>query len=440
MIKVIIRQLQKIKESKLARNAGWILVGQGLSFVVQGLYFIVLARLLGSHQYGVLAGATALVAVLSQFSPMGSGMLLMRYVSPDHSRFREFWGNALLSIAIFGSLLVIGLQIAARWLIGGEGATIIIVLAVSDCLFAQLTSIASQVFQTFEKMRITATLNLSTNLARLFLALALLLLMRRVSAWQWAASSLAVSGLAVSIAVTTVTVRFGWPIFKPRLVFSRAREGFIYAISGTTTSVYNDIDKVMLGHYGMIVANGIYTMAYRVVNIGTMPIMSIQSAALPRFFRLGVNGVLATEPLAKRILKRTILLGILSAIAMYFTAPLIPKFVGKDFTESVSALRWLCILPLFRSLHVGAGDAVSGAGYQKFRLASQFGAATLNLIMNLFLIPLYSWRGAAIASLVTDGTLAVTNWTVLHWLRANERRSAHASSVGSERARPSPKI
>jgi O-antigen/teichoic acid export membrane protein len=200
----------------------------------------------------------------------------------------------------------------------------------------------------------------------------------------------------------------------------RMGEGVIFAVSGSTTSVYNDIDKVILGHYGMSAANGIYSMAYRIVNICTMPIMSVYSAALPRFFREGVNGVRTTELFARRLLKRTSVIGILGGVVMFTTAPLIPHIIGRSFSASVVALRWLCLIPLFRSLHLCAGDAMSGAGYQKYRLASQFIAASSNFAMNLYLIPHYSWLGAAWASLITDGGLAAMNWAVLFWLKRNQ--------------------
>jgi O-antigen/teichoic acid export membrane protein len=96
--------------------------------------------------------------------------------------------------------------------------------------------------------------------------------------------------------------------------------------------------------------------------------------------------------------------------------------VGKGFSQSVSALRWLCLIPIFRCLHVGAGDAIAGAGYQKFRLGSQCIAASMNFVMNLYLIPRYSWFGAALASLATDGGLAIMNWALLFWLRGYESR------------------
>ncbi len=423
MPKTLRENLLRIKGSKLARNAAWLFAGQGLSYVVQALYFVILARLLGSDQYGILAGAAALVSVVSQYSPLGSGLLFLRYVSPDHTKFREYWGNIVLAVGMVGGLMVLALHFTGHWLVGAQSASILVVLAVGDCLCAQLTACASQVFQTFEHMKVTASLNLSTNILRTLLAAAMLFLMHRATAWQWAVASLSVSVLAALIAIATVTRRYGLPKFVPRLFVERAGEGFIFAISGSTTAVYNDIDKVMLGHYGMNIANGVYSMAYRVINIGTMPIMSIFNAAFPRFFREGAHGIQHTEPYARKLLKQTAVMGLGLAAGMFLFAPIIPHLVGKGFAESVSALRWLCLIPFFRCFHLSAGDAIAGAGHQKFRLASQSTAALGNFALNLYLIPHYSWHGAAWASLATDASLGAMNWGFLSYLCERERRN-----------------
>jgi O-antigen/teichoic acid export membrane protein len=273
-------------------------------------------------------------------------------------------------------------------------------------------------------MRLTATLNLLTNLFRLILACSMLFVMHHAIARQWAVAMLVISICAACAAFTVVTHRFGWPRFKPSLLWTRGAEGFVFAVSGSTTSAYNDFDKVMLGHYGMTVANGIYSMAYRVINIATMPIQSIEAAAFPRFFREGAKGVSAVQPLAVKILKRTVVLGLASAVGIFLLAPIIPFFIGKGFTPSISALRWLCLIPFFRSFHLCAGDAIAGVGQQKLRLACQLIAAGSNFALNLYLIPHYSWLGAAIASLITDAGLAVLTWSVLFWLRRRERATA----------------
>lgn len=406
----------RARKSVLVRNASWLFAGQGLSFIAQAFYFVVLARLLGTTQYGMLAGAVALVAVVSQYSTLGSGLLFLRYVSPDHSRFRLYWGNVLMSVFLLGALIVAALRLSGRWLVGSESLPLIFPIAIGDCLFQQLSSCAGQVFQTFEKMKYSAALTLLSNIARCLVAVGMLFTLRRASAWQWAMASLATSAVAACIAFAIVTRFFGLPRFSPSLLFRRAGEGFVFAISGSTTAVYNDIDKVVLSHFGMDRANGIYSMAYRVVNIGCMPIMSVVSAAFPRFFREGVKGIAATVPMAKALLRRTAFLGVAIAIGMFVLAPILPHLVGKSYAESVSALRWLCLIPFFRCFHLSAGDAIAGAGHQKFRLVSQSIAATGNLLLNLYLVPRYSWQGAAWASLATDGALGVMNWMALFLL------------------------
>jgi O-antigen/teichoic acid export membrane protein len=233
---------------------------------------------------------------------------------------------------------------------------------------------------------------------------------------------MAVSSLSAGIAFATVTRFFGLPSFSPSLFVRRSAEGFVFALSGSTTAVYNDIDKVVLSRFGMVQANGIYSMAYRVVNIGTMPIMSIVSAAFPSFFRAGVNGIAATVPMARQLLRRTVVLGIVISAGMFLCAPVIPHLVGKSYAESISALRWLCLIPFFRCFHLSAGDAIAGAGQQKFRLVSQSTAAVGNLLVNLYLVPRYSWHGAAWASLGTDGALGVMNWLALFYLSRRPRR------------------
>ena len=422
-------QIKRIRQNTLARNAAWIFAGQGLSFVIQGLYFVFLARLLNPTQYGVLAGAVALVTVVSQYSTMGSGLVLLRYVSQDQRRFPEYWGNVMMSTILYGSLIVLMLHLAGHWLVGVESASLLTLVAFSDCICGQFSTCAAQVFQAFERMRLTATLNLLTNLLRLTLAYTMLLIMHHAVARQWAVAMLIISLCATCAAFIIVTRHFGWPHFKTRLLFTCGAEGFVFAVSGSTTSAYNDFDKVMLGHYGMTVANGIYSMAYRVINIATMPIQSIEAAAFPRFFREGAKGITAVQPLATKILKRTVVLGLAAAAGIFLFAPIVPFFIGKGFAPSVSALRWLCLIPFFRSFHLCAGDAIAGTGQQKLRLLCQLIAAGSNFGLTLYLIPHYSWRGAAIASLLTDAGLAVLTWSVLFWLRRRERNTALAIQI-----------
>jgi O-antigen/teichoic acid export membrane protein len=287
-------------------------------------------------------------------------------------------------------------------------------IAIANCLCMQFTTIAARAFQAFEQMRFTAVLNLLTNCLRMMAAAVMLLTLHHATAEEWAFAALIVSVIAVVVAVAVTNQRFGRPEYDLRLMYQRAGEGLVFAITYSTSGILNDIDKVMLGHYGMNVANGIYSMAYKAIDVCTMPIISIQTAAIPRFFKKGeAAGITSTAAYAARIIKRTAPMGILMAAVMFVAAPIIPVVAGHGFAESVTALRWLALLPFFRSFHMSAGDALSGAGHQKLRLAMQVVAAAFNFGANLYLIPRYGWLGAAWSSLATDGMLGALNWTVL---------------------------
>lgn len=407
------KHLHRVRNSVLAQNAAWLFAGQGASFVLQAGSFIALARLLKTTQYGLLAGVVALVTIVSQYGSMGAGPVFMRYVSQDHSRFRQYWGNAVISAFAVGSFITLLLVLAGPWLIRKESLPVLVLIALSECVFVQLTASASYVFQTFEKMKLSATLSFLTSAFRFALVLVMLLVMHTATAWDWALASLLISMAVAGAAGWIVTRSYGLPSFSLPLFFKNSGEGFVFSISGSTTSVYNDIDKVVLSHYAMNTANGIYSMAYRVVNIGTMPAFSLVGAAMPRFFQAGVGGPRAVLPLARTLLKRTVVLGVAASFGMFLFSPLLPRLAGNSYMEAVSALRWLCLIPIFRCFNLSAGDALSGAGDQKYRLLCQSVAAIGNLGLNLYLIPRYSWHGAAWASLITDASLGSMNWAAL---------------------------
>jgi O-antigen/teichoic acid export membrane protein len=414
-------ELRKLRNSRLAQNAGWVFVGQGLGFVLQAFYFILLARLLGTREYGIYAGAFALASIPSAYSTLGTGTLLVRYVSSDKKLFSIYWGNVLLVTSVTSFVVIGVLHPIAKHLLDPASASIVVLCAVGNCFCSQLTTCAGQVFQTFEKLRGMATLSLLTNFLRFLAASTMLIALHQATARQWAIASMVASLVVALAAVIAVTAKYGRPKFQAKLFFSGAAEGVGYSFATSTTSVYNDLDKTMLSHYGMHFANGIYTMAYRVVDIATMPVLSIRDAAMPRFFREGAVGLKHSAHLGYRLLKRAVPLALVSTVLMFVVAPLIPRIVGPGFTESILALRWLCLIPVFRSVHQMTGSALTGAGLQKYRTGSQVAAALASLCLNVILIPRYGWLGAAWGSLLTDGVLAASNWGFLAWLCRSPR-------------------
>src|SRR5271170_2743674 len=279
------KELESVRSSTLARNAGWLFVGQGLSIVFQVICFIFVARLLGSTQYGIYAGVIATVNILAMYSSLGSPFVLLRRVSTDRRSFGPYWGNVLATTCTLGSLIVAILVLGVPHLAHSYSRILVLCAALGDCLCVQLIDAALRVYQAFEKMRITAILSLSVNFLRMCLAGVALWRVSHATALQWIVASLAVYAIAACAVFALVTHDFGKPVFSPDVLRKNVGEGVAFAFSSSTMGIYNNIDKALLGHYGMNAANGIYAMAYRVIDICTIPISAIHAAALPRFFR-----------------------------------------------------------------------------------------------------------------------------------------------------------
>lgn len=412
----MIADLSRFANSSLTRNFAWMLAGQGLGYGLRIIYFIVIARLLGVLQYGIVVGAYGLVNLVAQYGRLGTSTVLLRYVAPDHKRFAAYWGHLLMVTSAMGGLLTIVLRVVAPHVLDPASAAVIALTAVGTCLCEQLTIGATQAFQAFENMRITALLNQMTSLLRTLAAVGMLLVMHHASAWQWALSSMIVSGIATVVAVAAVTAKLGWPQFSLHLFSKHGSEGLEYAFASSTTNAYDDLDKTMLSHYGMSAANGIYGMAYRIIEMATVPIASMQLAAEPRLYQLAGAGTHSARALGRRLLVHCLLVSAALAVCMFVFAPLIPLLAGKEFTEGISALRWLSIIPVFRSVHRITGSVLTCTGSQRYKTLTQLTAAFLNFLLNLWLIPRYGWHGAAWASLATDGALGIMNWSVLEWL------------------------
>jgi O-antigen/teichoic acid export membrane protein len=389
------------------------LVGQGLSLLLQAVFFVLLARLLGVREYGVFAGAFAFVGIAMPYSTLGSGLLFMRYVSARPSTYAVYWGNILLSTVVTGTVLTGVLYYVAPHLLNPASASIVILVAMGNCVFSQLVASMGFVFQTFERLQMTAALNILTNSLRLVAVGIMAALLPHASARQWALASMYISILAAIVGFLVVTRRFGRPKFVPRMLLSHTLEGLGFSLGWSAQSVYNDIDKTLLSHFGMNFQNGVYTMAYRIVDVATIPVTAVDAAALPRYFQEHDKDALSVPPLGFRLARRAALIGLLMSGGLFVAAPLIPHLVGHGFTDSVLALRWLCLLPAMRGIHQLTGSAITGMGFQRFRTVAQFSAAGLNLALNLWLIPRHGWLGAAWASIATDGLLAIVNLLIL---------------------------
>lgn len=406
--------------SRFARSATWMLQGQGIQLLTQFGYMVVLAHALGPKGYGTFVACTAVVFICAPFGPWGAGQVLVKYASRKKEDLPVYFGNAILVTIVSGGTLGGILLLLRPWILPPSVPPLMLAsVAVADLICAQLTAVCSLAFMALELPRMAANVLVTSGVLRVIASLILFSTSSSPVVWSYLYAAVAV------ITVVFQTIQVSRVSAAPRVDLSRisksVREGFHFATSFSAQTIYDNIDKGMLARFSTVESAAIYAIAYRFVDAAALPIRALAAATYPEFFRKGERGVTSTFAFARRILSRSVLYGILASIALYLGAGLIPVVMGPSFNESALALRWLCPLPLIKSIHAFLTDTLTGGDRQADRSAVQLGVAAFNVLINLWLIRAYSWRGAAWSSLVTDSALAITLYIVILFHVRKER-------------------
>jgi O-antigen/teichoic acid export membrane protein len=149
----------------------------------------------------------------------------------------------------------------------------------------------------------------------------------------------------------------------------------------------------------------VYGAAYRSIDVSFTPISAVLWSAYPNFFRAGAHGISSSLEYAKPLMRRALIYSGAVFCLLLISSGIVPLILGREYVATAASLRWLAILPVLKALHYFYSDTLTSAGYQGVRTAVQAAVAAFNVLLNLWLIPAYSWRGAAWSSIASDTVL-----------------------------------
>jgi O-antigen/teichoic acid export membrane protein len=400
------------------RGTAWLTIAQAGRLTIQSGTFVLVARALGARGFGAFAAALALVSVLSPFGACGAGNLLVMHVARARGSFARSWGAALATVPVAG-LPLAALAVGAGALILPVPVALVVLVAIAELVFARLAELCTQAFQGVERPREVALLQLVPSVCRLGAAV-----LFAGGAVRWAAMYLGASVVAAAVSLLVVTCVLGRP--RRGDIREMLREGSWFALAQSSANIYTDIDKTMLARLGSLQAAGVYAVAYRATAMAFTPVTALLTASYARFFKRGADGIKGSRAFATELLPGACLYGAGAGAVLFAIAPVLPHVLGSDYADAAGALRLLAPLPLIQAIYYLAGDALTGAGHQRVRTGIQLGAAAVNVLLCLWLVPAYSWRGAAAATLVSLGLLAAALWTAVAFVSTRKERHGDA--------------
>lgn len=421
--------LQKMRElmpsGRVARNTYVGTAWLALRVSGQAAWIVALGRAIGPSGYGLFSGLAGLAAALGTLSGLGFGVLLLQDGSRDTSRFSAGWKRSLFMTVLSGAVLWLAYVLLAPMLLHEHGSlSMYVAIGLVELVCFPLTVTASYAFQVHERMGWASAVHTLVPMGNL-LAAGMFISFdsdRTLVSYLPYHAMMGVLSALVSIALVRKVLSPGATRFS--VSFRDLKEGLAFSTMRVADTGLTSLDKTLVLLLSSSSIAGIYSSAYRLITVITMPITSLSMAVLPRLFRMSddVSTRAERRTLVRRLAIAVSGYGVLAGFATWLLSGMLPMLLGEAFRPAAQAARWLVISPFLYCFYTLGCNVLVTSNRRSMRVASQCaGILILALSANL-LVPKYGLKGAVGMLLITQAFTTAILWTsILYSARMNRR-------------------
>lgn len=414
LYKLYLAKIISWSPGSLAKNTLLVTVGMSLRAILQFVLFVSIARFLGVREYGKFIAVMAVITFLVPLVGFGTQILVLREVAIDKARFARHFGKSLVVIGTCAFPFLLIALIIGNWLLPKEiPLTIVFNIALAELLFGPVIDLSGKVFQAIERFTHMMVIVSGLIMLRLIFFGFMLAVGGPIDAANWSTYYMMATALAMVGALGIVFKNIGLPKLNFQSVFATMREGVDYALTGAASRVNSEIDKVFLARLTSLEITGAYSVAYRFTDIVMIPVNALLESSAARFFREGANGIISSSTYAKKLLPIPVLYASLGGLLLYFCADFIPLLLGSEYIVSVPMLKLLAILPLMLMLRSFLCMIVIAGGHPRYNCIVYLAGALINIGLNFYLIPRFSWAGAALATIFAEIAMIFFLWLII---------------------------
>lgn len=402
---------------RVVKNSIFVTGSVAIGGVLLFLIMIFIARYLGVEDYGHFSLLLTIISIVQLFADGGIVNITIRDIATRKHRLRQYVGSTTVGLSfISGTLLALtGLYVAFISDDPVYGITLLIMMAAAFSAMHALVFGAA--LRAMEDMQVTASIAI-VHKAVLAVAVCIAIVM-----------DLGIVGVAVAHLVANL-----WQLFvSARQVVKRyGKVDFTFNATHWKTAqkqalplgaamvlrkVTVHLDIILLTALATLVAVGLYSSAYRILQMIEVAVIAFSGVLFPMLSRLAQTDrdqfvVMYNEALS-------FLCFAAAPIAVWFVLAaeqLMMIFYGDEYLQAYKVLQILgtaliflipasLFNPMFAALH-----------RQKVLMVIALISLTINLALDLLLIPWATYIGAALGTALTEGIICALGIYCLHAL------------------------
>lgn len=394
---------------RIVRNTAYLssaFIGQKiLSFV----YFTLIARLVGVVDTGAYVFALSFTTIFSVFVDFGLAPLIQREIARKPESTQSIISKTLAVKLVYASITIL-FALGTSYLMGLEGLTQrMIFIAVALMVFDSFNLTIWSAFRGHHRLQYEAfavilsqAITLAVGLIGLLAGFPLEILI----------VALLLGSVFTSIYATVLLRRklqiWPKPDFTNAFNKSFLKESIPFGFAGAFTRVFSAIDTVLLKQFVGPTAVGLYAVPNKIVFALQFIPSAFAASIYPAMSSLYKQDKKKMVQVFEQSMLFLFLLSLPIAVGIFILTPtIISELYTEKFLPSIPAMYILVWGVVFGFTEFPLGSLLSAIGQQRKNTITRGIVMTVNVVLNLILIPLYSFLGAAIAAVISYALLTI---------------------------------
>jgi O-antigen/teichoic acid export membrane protein len=376
---------------RLLNDSVLIAAGNFLRLAIQALLLIIVARHLSLNDYGNLVAAVSLVAIAYPLAAVGYEFEVLRS-SSNNVDLSIVWQKFLcisVTTTIFLALILIPVGILV---FRGHVAFIdLFMLMFSEVFSIRLLEGANRVHQGLGNMRTIVSSRITFFGGRLVFVAIAIPFIEQLTIHTYLVLCTVSALLSLYVILAQLKKRDG---LASGLYWVPVRQWFVQlpaALSYGCDRLTTSADKIFLARLSSPAATATYSVACRLIDIVTVPLLAIVTALQPHIFRQSKASpwFLIAIP--------AIYLLLVSPPLLYFGEAIISFALGEKYAASSQLVGLLLFLPASSFFKYMLTTKSIAAGAKYVMLYATFCAMIINCVINILFIPKFAAIGAILA-------------------------------------------
>jgi O-antigen/teichoic acid export membrane protein len=371
------------------------------------LVSVILTRKLGPDGFGIYSAVLVIPLVVVSFAQMGIRASSIFYIGRKHYDQSDIVSGILQILVMTSALGILVTGISFIVLDDESFKNLYIFLVLMMIPFRLAMAYLGGIFIGNEQIGRSNFINWFTELIHLIAVVIFVWLME----WQ-------IAGALAALLISHVIITF-WALyvlakeFKLRFHFNREiirsllSMGIMFALSFVIIQLNFRIDVLLLKKLSTMEEVGYYSLGVSIAEkLWQLP-FAIGIVLMSR--TVNTDDQDAINATTGRLVRVSLIAGLIASIAMFFLSPyILPAIWGEKFQPSVLIIQYILPGILFISIYRVLSSRLAGIGKPEVSIYVFLPALVVNVLLNVWWIPLYGAFGAVMATNVsyTLGTIA----------------------------------